>query len=242
MPVLAIVRPADQVPNQQRLLETVRENLARQNLSPHEFGRQLRHAIDTGLSPSARALARDIGRHHSDVSAAIKLASLPIEVVEAFASTADLQYRFEGPLSQALAKNNTVVLSAARTIKTMPDRPIAKKVVSLLVAAAAAPAEGVQKGGVGRSDTPFNGALSCGGQEVGNVQIDKRGHAQITLAVALTGKQQTALHKHLDAFLQRHIAGVGTGKSKNTDGAPATKAGPASSKAGQASAPTMAAQ
>ena len=242
VPVLAIVRPADQVPDQQRLLKTVRENLARQNLSPHEFGRQLRHAIDTGLSPSARALARDIGRHHSDVSAAIKLASLPIEVVEAFASTADLQYRFEGPLSQALAKNNTVVLSAARTIKTMPDRPIAKKVVSLLVAAAAAPAEGVQQGGVGRSDTPFNGALSCGGQEVGNVQIDKRGHAQITLAVALTGKQQTALHKHLDAFLQRHIAGVGTGKSKNTDGAPATKAGPASSKAGQASAPTMAAQ
>ena len=240
--VLAIVRQPDQMPDAQRLLETVRENLARQNLSPYELGRQLKHAIDTGLSLSARSLARDIGRHHSDVSAAIKLASLPVEVIEAFTSTADLQYRFEGPLTQAFAKNKEGVLSAARTIKTMPDRPAAKEVVSLLLAAATAPAGGVQKGGVGRSDTPFNGALSCAGQEVGSVQIDKRGHAKITLAVALTGKQQAALHKHLDTFLQRHIAGVDTGTATNIDGAAATQAGPASRTARQASAPTVAAR
>ena len=218
--VLAIVRPAQQVPEPQRLLETVRENLARQNLSPYELGRQLRYAIDAGLSPSARALARDIGRHHSDVSAAIKLASLPIEVVEAFTSTADLQYRFEGPLSQALTKNKEAVLSAAQGIKALPERPPAKELVSLLVAAAAAPAEGgIRKGGVGRSDTASNSAFCYAGQEVGSVQIDKRGHAKITLAVAFTGKQQAALHKHLDAFLQRHIDSELTSKARKT-GAP----------------------
>ena len=242
LPVLAIVRQADQVPAQQRLLETLQENLARQELSAYQLGRQLRHAIDAGLSSSARALARDIGRHHSDVSAAIKLASLPIEVVEAFATTQELQYRYESPLSQALTKNKAAVLSAARAIKALPDRPPAKEVFSLLVAASVTPAEGAQKGGVGRSDTPSNKSLSCAGQEVGNVQIDKRGHAKITLGVALTGKQQAALHKHLDAFLQRHIAGVGTGTATNIDGVPATKEGLASRTAGQASAPTVAAR
>ena len=83
LPVLAIVKQAALVPARQRMLETVRENLARQTLSPYEFGRQLKHVINAGLSPSARALGRDIGRHHGDVSAAIKLASLPDEVIEA---------------------------------------------------------------------------------------------------------------------------------------------------------------
>lgn len=215
LPVLAIVRPADQVPEPQRLLETLQENLARQNLSPYEFGRQLKCAIDTGLSPSARALARDIGRHHSDVSAAIKLASLPAEVVEAFATTADLQYRFEGPLTQVLTKNKEAVLSAARAIKALPDRPPAKELVSLLVAAAATPVGGVQKGSVGRSDTSSSSSLCCAGQEVGSVQIDRRGHARITLGIALTDKQQAALHKHIDAFLQRHIAGTNANSSSS---------------------------
>jgi len=241
--ILAIVRQADQVPDQQRLLETVRENLARQNLSPYELGRQLCHAIGTGLSSSARALARDIGRHHSDVSAAIKLASLPVEVIEAFPSTADLQYRFEGPLSQALAKNKEAVLSAARTIKTMPDRPCAKEVLSRLVAAAAAPAESVQKGGVGRSDTPSNSTLCCAGEEVGSVQIDRRGHAKITLGIALTGKQQAALHKHIDAFLQRHIASANASlKTNGIDSETASKARKTGAPSGPASTPAVAAR
>ena len=243
VPVLAIVRPADQVPDPQRLLETLQENIARQDLSPYEFGRQLKHAIDTGLSPSARALARNIGRHHSDVSAAIKLASLPTEVIEAFASTAELQYRFEVQLSQALTKNKAAVLSAAGAIKALPDRPAAKEVVTLLVAAAAATAEGVRKGGVGRSDTPSSSALCCAGEEVGSVQIDRRGHAKITLGIALTDKQQAALHKHLDAFLQRHIAG--TNAISNTNGIDSeltSKTRKTTAPGALASAPTVAAR
>ena len=244
LPVLAIVRQADQVPAQQRLLETLQENLARQNLSAYQLGRQLKHAIDAGLSSSARALARDIGRHHSDVSAAIKLASVPIEVVEAFSTTADLQYRFENPLSQALTKNKAAVLSAAQAIKALPERPPAKEVVSLLVAAAAAPAEGgVQKGGVGRSDTPFNGALSCAGQEVGSVQIDRRGHAKITLGIALNDKQQAALHKHIDAFLQRHIASANANpKTNGIDSELTSKARKTGAPGALASTPTIAVQ
>ena len=71
LPVLAIVKQALMVSERQRMLATIRENLARQNLTPYEFGRQLKFVIDAALSPSARALGRDIGRHHSDISAAI---------------------------------------------------------------------------------------------------------------------------------------------------------------------------
>ena len=241
LPVLAIVRQARQVPDQQRMLETVSENLARENLSAYEFGRQLKHAIDAGLSPSARALGRNIGRHHSDVSTAIKLASLPAEVIEAFATTADLQYRFEAPLAQALTKNKEAVLSAARAIKAQTDRPAAKEVLSRLVSAATPLTEDVRKQGVGPSDTPFKGAICCAGEEVGSVQIDRRGHAKITLGIALTAKQQAALHKHLNAFVQRHIAGASAGVN-GIDGAAASTAKQAASPAQYASEPAIASQ
>lgn len=74
------------------------------------------------------------------------------------------------------------------------------------------------------------------------MQIDKRGHAKITFGIALTDKQQAALHKHLDAFLQRHIAGIGTGTPKNIVDAPASQAGPAGGAGGSAGAPSVAAR
>ena len=230
LPVLAIVKQSVLVPARQRMLETVRENLARQNLSPYEFGRQLKHVINAGLSPSARALGRDIGRHHGDVSAAIKLASLPDEVIEAFTSTADLQYRFEGPLSQALAKNQGAVLKAALGIKAMQERPPAKEVLALLVTAASTPLEGVKKGAVGPSDSQSRGAICCRGEEVGSVRFDRRGQAKITLEVALTGKQQAALHKHINAFVQRHMADAANSAGDGHEAKPITESAPTKAK------------
>lgn len=222
LPVLAIVKQALMVSERQRMLATIRENLARQNLSPYEFGRQLKFVIEAGLAPSARALGRDIGRHHSDISAAIKLASLPAAVIEAFASSAEIQYRFEGPLSLALTKNQEAVLKAAQDIRAMSDRPSGKKVVQLLVAAASALPDDVQPGGVGPSDTPSNGAVCYEGKEVGSVEIDRRGHAKIALAVVLTLKQQASLHKQIEAFVRRCLSGVGAVQG-NSVGAPLVK-------------------
>ena len=203
LPVLAIVRAARQVPAPQRMLEGIRENLERQNLSPFEWGRQLKHALDAGLFPSARALARAIGQHHSGVSEAINLASLPAEVIAAFASTAELQFRFEAPLWRALAKNPQAVRNAAVALQALPDRLPAKAVLARLVAAASAPLAAGSASGVGPSDTASKGVLYSGGQAVGRVQFDRRGHARITLGLPLTGPQQAALQKQVDVFVQR---------------------------------------
>ena len=62
-------------------LETVRENQNRADLSPWEFGRQMKFALDEGLFPSIRRIAAALGRNISDISRAIQLASLPSEIV-----------------------------------------------------------------------------------------------------------------------------------------------------------------
>ena len=101
LPVLAYVQKAARLLPTVRPFETIRENQAREDLSPYEFGRQLKFVLDAGHVKGVRALAREIGRHHKEVSSAIKLACLPIEVVNAFASTAEIQFRYQAPLDQA---------------------------------------------------------------------------------------------------------------------------------------------
>lgn len=205
LPVLAIVKRESLTSERQRILESVRENLSRQALTPFEFGRQLNHALRTNPTMSARALARDIGRHHSDVSAAIKLASLPQEVIDAFVSTADLQFRFEGPLSQALVRDSDAVLRAAQGISAMPERPSAKDVVTMLVAAADSAVADGRKGSVGRSYNMPARLIQRDGKDMGRVVFDRRGHVQITLGLTLTEKQQVALQRHMNAFVKRHF-------------------------------------
>lgn len=203
--VLAIVKRDSLIFSRKRNLETLRENLSRQNLSPFEFGRQLKYVIDTAPELSARALARDIGRHHSDVSAAIKLASLPREVIDAFANTVELQYRFEGPLSQALAIDAESVLRVAKGISSKTDRPPAKEIFGMLVDAVVCKNGRDRKRAVGRSDSAVAKPIQCNGEDVGGINFDRRGHAQIRLGLALTEKQQLALHKHVNAFVKRHF-------------------------------------
>ena len=230
LPVWAIVRQSNHFPVNQRLLETLSENLGRQNLSAYEFGRQFKQAMDDGRFSSARAFARSIGKNPADVNVALKLASLPAEVVAAFASTADLQVRFEKPLSHAVAKNLHAVLEAAVAIQAMKDRPAAKDVLSLLVAAASAPPKAVLPGGVGPSDTPSKGVVWNGEKAVGKVQFDRRGHAKISLDWPLTGTQQVALQKQVDSFMQRCLQRAAAGGA-NTDGARTTTVrGPKSAK------------
>lgn len=208
VPVLAYVKKAAELPPSQRTLETVRENQARKNLSPYEFGRQLKYVLDSGHATSVRMLGREIGRHHKDVSAAIKLACLPIEVVNAFASTTDLQFRFEAPLAQALAGNSEAVLRVAKDIGSQPERLPAREVFQRLIEAGDEMPKAAESQSGGPSATPEKGVLYAHGKEVGRVVFDKKNRAKITLSPELTDKQQAALHKHMAAFVKRHFTEV----------------------------------
>lgn len=90
-----------------------RENRTRQNLSAYEQGTMYRRALDEGLFPSLRQLAAHIGRDHGDVSKALRIAALPAEVVAAFASPNDIQFRWASVLTDALERDRAAVLRVA---------------------------------------------------------------------------------------------------------------------------------
>jgi ParB family chromosome partitioning protein len=105
-------------------IDMERENRGRANLSAWEQGMMYRRAMDAGLFPSMRALAQAIGRQPGDVSSAIAIAKLPQEVVEAFRSPGDIQFRFATGLRKALETAPDTTLEVARSLAGA-DKPAA---------------------------------------------------------------------------------------------------------------------
>jgi ParB family chromosome partitioning protein len=130
LPVLAMIESID---DQALFVEMDRENRARADLSAWEQGMMYRRALDTGLYPSARKLADAVGVDLGHVGKAIALAKLPAEVVEAFASPLDLQYRWAKPLTEAHQKDPKALVARARAIKARVPRPSAKVVLEQLL-------------------------------------------------------------------------------------------------------------
>lgn len=93
-----------------------RENRGRKNLSAWEQGKMYQDALTKGLYPSARKLFDSLGVNDSDGTRAIQLAKLPLEVVKAFPTRLDLQYRWAKPLTDAVAAKPDVVLAEAKAI------------------------------------------------------------------------------------------------------------------------------
>lgn len=109
--VLAVVQELDE---RSLWTEMERENRARANLSAWEQGTMYRRALDAGLFPSVRMLAKDIGRDATAVSEALRIADLPAEVVAAFRSPNDIQFRWAKPLADACAQDLAGVLTKAK--------------------------------------------------------------------------------------------------------------------------------
>jgi ParB family chromosome partitioning protein len=75
------------------------------------------------LFPSARKLAEEVGIDHSQLSKALSLARLPVDVLRAFQSPLDLQYRWVSHLTDALQKDPEQVLTEAKAIQKEDPRP-----------------------------------------------------------------------------------------------------------------------
>ncbi|MBC7619099.1 MAG: ParB/RepB/Spo0J family partition protein [Candidatus Saccharibacteria bacterium] len=93
-----------------------RENRQRADLRPYEQGEMYRKAIDEGLYPSIRAMANAIGVPNSTVAVAIQVARLPSEVLDAFPSRLDIQYRWAPTLAEALQKHPEELLARAKQV------------------------------------------------------------------------------------------------------------------------------
>lgn len=110
-----------------------RENRARAALSPWEAGTTYARALDEGLFPSARKLAEAASIDLSQLGKALVLAKLPIDVIAAFPSPLDLQYRWATLLSQAIQKDPELILLRAKELRAAKENLNASQVLVRLL-------------------------------------------------------------------------------------------------------------
>jgi len=134
LPVRAVVD--ENVDDQTLYVQMQRENRGRSNLSAWEQGVSYHKALNEGLFPSARRLAEQIGLDHSNVAKALRVAELPQEVVGAFRSPVEIQFRWAVALDKAFEQDPDAVLAAARSLAGRSPRPAAAEVFRVLTDAA----------------------------------------------------------------------------------------------------------
>jgi ParB family chromosome partitioning protein len=111
LPLLAHI---DEEMNEQTMFMLMeRENRGRQDLSAWEQGVMYTRALSKRLFPTRRALAASIGLAEGTVSKAVSLAELPEQIISAFASPLDIQFRFAADLNKSLQMDPDGVLTRA---------------------------------------------------------------------------------------------------------------------------------
>jgi ParB family chromosome partitioning protein len=136
LPVRAVVD--EDVDDQALYVQMQRENRGRSNLSAWEQGVSYHRALKEGLFPSARRLAEQIGLDHSNMAKALRVAELPQEIVGAFRSPVEIQFRWAVALDKAYQQDPDAVLSAARMLAGRSPRPAAAEVFRALTEPVAA--------------------------------------------------------------------------------------------------------
>lgn len=113
-----------------------RENRGREDLSPWEQGVFYAKLLDRQVFRSLRQLGDRLGVDSSTAGKAVQLASLPAEIVAAFPSPLDLQFRWAGPLQEAVSRNPEAVVKLAQELASLEARPAAKEVFDKLAGTA----------------------------------------------------------------------------------------------------------
>lgn len=193
LPVLAVI---DNLDDKALFIEMDRENRARKDLSAWEQGTMYRAALRQGLFPSNRRMAEALGVDLSAVGKALALADLPDEVVAAFASPLDLQFRWAKPLTDALATDREAVLGAARWHQQQAGRAPAAQVFASLVAAARPGVEPFHP----RTSAPV--VVTVDGREAAAIVAGATGEVQVTLRAGWSaGSRVAELASLIQAFM-----------------------------------------
>lgn len=130
IPVRAVID--ENVDDQALYIQMQRENRGRSNLSAWEQGVSYHRALQEGLFPSARRLAEQIGFDHSNVAKALRVAELPQEIVGAFPSPVEIQFRWAVALDKAYQQDPDGVLASTRKLTSRFPRPSAAEVFRAL--------------------------------------------------------------------------------------------------------------
>jgi ParB family chromosome partitioning protein len=187
LPVLAFV---EDVNDQELFKEMDRENRKREDLSPWEQGRMYRRALKEELFSSLGDLSKELGIDKGNLSKALKLADLPDDVVSAFPSPLELQFRWAKLLNDALQGDPEGVLARAKELtEDKGTKRTGKEVLESLL--------GVQ------AKTPTIQAIVVDGKPVAKVQIDDdRVSVQFAKGV-LGGEKTKQLYALLRDFMQK---------------------------------------
>ena len=128
--VLALV---EELSDAELFCQMDRENRERSALRPWETGTTYARALDEGLFASARKLAEAASIDLSQLGKALALARLPSDIVGAFESPLDLQYRWATLLTQAIQKDPDLIIERAKTLKASGEKLGASQVLTRLL-------------------------------------------------------------------------------------------------------------
>lgn len=130
MDVLALV---EDINDADLFCQMDRENRERTALRPWETGTTYARALDEGLFASARKLAEAASIDLSQLGKALTLARLPADIVDAFESPLDLQYRWATLLTQALQKDPDLIIERAKNLKASGEKLKSSQVLTRLL-------------------------------------------------------------------------------------------------------------
>lgn len=128
-------------------------------------------ALDAKIFPSQQQMAMALNVSRSALGTAILLASLPDEIVNAFPSPLDLQFRWAAAINKALHKDGASVVTTANKICEMSPRPSSREVFNALVGSAS---------GL-RFASPVSEDIKIGSRLVGTFSRDAKGAVKLRL-------------------------------------------------------------
>ena len=175
LPVFAVV---DNLDDRSLFVEMDRENRSRKDLSAWEQGVMYRRALADGLFVSNRKLAEAVDADLTNVGRALALADLPKEIVAAFASPLDLQFRWARPLSQAWEADAEEVKKRLAALGPLASRAKPKVIFEQLVGRTATGDSTVLP-------PPERVEVKVGTRRVAIVELDARGRAKIVIEAGL---------------------------------------------------------
>lgn len=190
-PVLALI---EELSDAELFAQMERENRNREPLSPWEQGVMYLKALEAGLFTSMRQLAVALGCDAGTVSRAISLAQLPDEVVRAFRSPTDLQFRWAKPLVDAIQKDRKAVLRRAERVIAKSRGLSPASTFDALVGAHAEPVS-----------TPEYGlaTLCHAGKRIGEVVRDSRQRTVVRFHRPLTMPEHSAMVHAIQKAFQK---------------------------------------
>ena len=182
--VRAVIQP---MTDRELFSEMERENRTQKGLSPYEQGLMFDKALASGLYATAKELAHELNVDPSIISKALTIVRLPAEVIDAFPTPLDIQYRWAGPLNDARKRDAPALVARASLLSLDRGRLGAVKVFQRLVSEA--------KSGHAMP-IHINGSLGRA-----SIEIDKRGNLSISLRAPVASTVSTKIEQALREIL-----------------------------------------